>query len=74
MKLQRGIGILCTEVIFLENKKCWCYVTYAFLMDEMPPLPLPKPSSSAELPSVQPDTGGFEPIWFLNAKFPEDEE
>ena len=56
----------------MDNKKCWCYVTYAFTMDEMPPLPLPKAAAWEAMPSPKPE--GFEPTWFLNAKFPEDEE
>lgn len=55
----------------MEKKKCWCYVTYAFVTDEAPPLPTVPPA--AELPTQNPPRG-FEPQWFLNAKFPEDEE
>lgn len=54
----------------MENKKCWCYVTYAFAMDSVPPLPLPQ---QCDAPPEQVQTG-FEPEWFLNARFPEDEE
>lgn len=54
----------------MENKKCWCYVTYAFLTDEMPPLPFPRIETAT--PANAPE--GFEPTWFLNAKFPEDED
>ncbi|MCH5188607.1 MAG: hypothetical protein J1F63_09400 [Oscillospiraceae bacterium] len=57
----------------MENseKRCWCYVTYAFAMDSVPPLPLPRPTDGEAAPEP---VGGFEPTWFLNAKFPEDEE
>ncbi len=58
----------------MENKKCWCYITYAFRMDSIPPLPLPNPEAAQELPDPCPDAGSFEPLWFLNAKFPEDED
>lgn len=56
----------------MENKKCWCYVTYAFSMDEVPPLPFPKLGGQDTKTLEAPQ--GFEPTWFLNAKFPEDEE
>lgn len=55
----------------MDNKKCWCYVTYAFSMDEVPPLPFPGSSGFKELSGMP---AGFEPAWFLNAKFPEDED
>lgn len=35
-------------------------------MDEMPPLPPPRGEAAVA-------RQGFEPEWFLNAKFPEDE-
>ncbi len=63
-----------------NNKKCWCYITYAFCTDKVPPLPFPNFRSSE--PSPAPEEGdqwadfpeGFQPSWYLNAKFPEDEE
>ncbi len=70
-----------------NNKKCWCYVTYAFLADEIPPLPLPQNAESPvklqngavpplpQIPQAEPPSlRGFEPTWFLNARFPEDED
>lgn len=41
-------------------------------MDGLPPLPLPQPAGSARLAASP--AGGFEPAWFLNARFPEDDD
>ncbi len=57
----------------MENKKCWCYLTYAFPMEDVPPLPsFIQPNAKLNEPVDHPGTG-FEPEWFFNAKFPEDE-
>lgn len=53
----------------MDSKKCWCYLTYVFPVAELPPLPVPKPDS----PTIE-GPAGFEPEWFLKAKFPEDED
>ncbi len=65
-----------------NNKKCWCYITYAFCTDKVPPLPLPDFRHAKEAPTGDSEEEspwadfpeGFQPAWYLNAKFPEDEE
>lgn len=64
-----------------DNKKCWCYLTYVFSVDDVPPLPLPRREGQipvalnpASDPEAVPGPAGFEPSWFFNQKFPEDEE
>ncbi len=64
-----------------NGKKCWCYLTYVFSVDDMPPLPLPRKDGQATAAlgpaapaAAVPGPQGFEPQWFFNQKFPEDEE
>lgn len=63
----------------MDKKKCWCYLTYVFSVDDVPPMPLPKvngqiPVTPTQLPEgAAPAPQGFEPSWFFNQKFPEDE-
>ncbi|MGN1098319.1 MAG: hypothetical protein ACI4SS_05430 [Clostridia bacterium] len=60
----------------MEKKKCWCYLTYVFPMDDIPPIPFAK-TGGQELPPSERTAieapSGFEPTWFFNSKFPEDE-
>ena len=64
----------------MDKKKCWCYLTYVFSVDDVPPMPLPQKdgqipvtfNQSMQTPAI-PGPEGFEPAWFFNQKFPEDE-
>ena len=56
-----------------DDKKFWCCVTYFFPADSMPPLPAPMQAQISLPVQPQPPAVGFEPTWFFNQKFPEDE-
>lgn len=60
----------------MQNEEAMCYITYAVPARLLPNLPLgevmPIETMQEEPPMLYPE--GFMPDWFLNGKFPEDEE
>lgn len=61
----------------MQNKEAMCYITYAVPARLLPNLPLGESVMSIESVEEEPPMlypEGFMPDWFLNGKFPEDEE